>query len=776
MKDFLEKVKLLDGLDVWHTKPSQDCGSIMMADGPHGLRKQINDSDNLGLNGSLKATCFPAASLVACSWDPSVVMIMATSIAKEAKASQINIVLGPGINIKRSPVCGRNFEYFSEDPYLTGVMASSYIRAMEDNGVGCSVKHFCCNNQERYRFTEDSIVDARALNEIYLPAFKKCIQEKPASVMTSYNKLNGIYTTEHPYLHDILRHKWGYDGLVITDWAACNNRVQGVLNGCDLEMPSSGGYNIKKLIEASVNNEPLKIAINKSYNRIVKTVNKYKDPLPCTYDIDEHHKYARYIANQSIVLLKNEDNILPLNKETKVALIGGFVNKTRYQGGGSSYVNPHKLENLIDVYLEYSSNIEVSQGYSLDGNDNQRLLDQAVALAKKVERVVMLIGLPEEYESEGFDRENLNLPINQLKLLHEINKVNSNIIVVCLGGSVMNLSFETEVKGLIMAYLPGQANSHAIMDIVYGLVNPSGRLAETFIDKIEDCNVQLDDSNNAIYYDESIYVGYRYYNTFDKPVRYPFGYGLSYTEFTYSDLKIIKNDDKFEVSVKVKNVGPVKGKEVVQLYINNNYSSVYKAKRELKEFTKIELDIDEEKIVKFTLHKEAFQYYDIHLHKFIVNGGIYKIQICKNVNQVILDSEIQLESDHDFINHATSSYLSKTYDTCDFPKIYGSTLPPKMINYHRPYTLNNSLKDIKRTFLGKLVSKYIMKEATKLSNDMKEEWMKKVMVQTLQETPLRALAVMSNGVLSLEAAEGIIDLVNLKMIKGYKKIKRGLKK
>lgn len=773
MDDLKKKIAFLDGKDVWHTKDAEGIPSLMMADGPHGLRKQINDSDNLGINGSIPSTCFPSASLFACSWDVELVKLLASTLANEARANGVNIVLGPAINIKRSPLCGRNFEYFSEDPYLTGILSRSYVRAMEDEGVGTSVKHFFCNNQERYRFIQDSIVDERALHEIYLKAFKMCVAEKPASIMASYNKINGEYGTEHSLLKNILRDKWGYDGLVITDWGASYNRINAVLNSCDLEMPTSLGYNEKILYNACKDNIDLREAIQESYERIVKTVNKYKDLKPCEVDYDEHYEISRKIASNSMVLLKN-NNILPLDKKTDLAIIGAFIDEARYQGGGSSHINPYKLKTIRDVYSEYSDNIKLAQGFTFANKINDELVQEAVNVARNVNNVVLLMGLPPEFESEGFDRESLEIPFNQLHLLDELLKVNDNITVCVFSGSVVNLGFVERVKGLIMAYLPGEAYGHALLDVLFGNVNPSGCLVETFIDDIKDCNVQLDDSNNAVYYDESIFVGYRYYVTYNQKVRFPFGYGLSYTNFKYEDFKVTKLDNcKFEVKVKVTNIGSYKGQEVVQLYIENNKSSVYKAKRELKAFTKISLDIKETKEVCFVIDEEAFNYYDVNIKDFIVNSGNYKIQICQNANEVIFSKDVYLEGDTRFKPFKEISYNQDVYNTSDFNLLFDKPLPAKKVIFKRPYTLNNTLRDLKRTLIGKLLYRIIMKESQKVTSNITEGWMKEVMVRTMEETPLRALAVMSGGVLPLEVAEGIIALSNLRFIKGIIKIIRG---
>ncbi|MDX9692069.1 MAG: glycoside hydrolase family 3 C-terminal domain-containing protein, partial [Acholeplasmataceae bacterium] len=533
--DKKEKIALLDGLDVWHTKPVLNLPSVLMTDGPHGLRKQNDVKDHLGKSGSIPSTCFPTASLLACSFDKKLIKDVGKHIAIEAKTNNVHMVLGPGINIKRSPLCGRNFEYFSEDPYLTGELAASYVRGIEDEGVGTSVKHFFCNNQEKNRFFVDSIVDERTMHEIYLKAFKRVVDENPASIMASYNKINGFYGTESPIINDVLRKEWGFKGIVVSDWGAISDRVNSLKAGCDLEMPSSVGYHEQILNEQSDQDPVLEQAIEQSYERIASFVKKYGKNHKVTFDQEKHHEFAIKAAAESIVLLKNDD-ILPLQPLEKVCVITGFDEMIRYQGGGSSHINPTKLDQIKDIYQSYSPNIKLTKGFRIDKDvDDQELIDEAIIQAVKSDKVVMILGLTDQMETEGFDRTHLNLPHNQINLLKRIADIHNNLVVVNLGGSVVNLSIENRVKGLIQAYLGGQGVASAIFDILYGKVNPSGRLAETWIDHIDACNVQLTEDNHAVYYDESIYIGYRYYSSYNKPVHFPFGYGLSYSKITYHD-------------------------------------------------------------------------------------------------------------------------------------------------------------------------------------------------------------------------------------------------
>ena len=768
-----EKAALLDGADVWHTKAFKDFPSIMMADGPHGLRKQLESTDTTGISGSVKSTCFPTASLTACSFDRNLIARMAKLIALEAQTNQVNIILGPGINIKRSPLCGRNFEYFSEDPFLAGELGASFVRSMESQGTGTSIKHFFCNNQEKYRFTADSIVDERAMREIYLKAFERVIKENPATIMASYNKINGIYATEHPVLKEVLRKEWGYQGVIVSDWGAIHHRTNSVKASCDLEMPSSLGYNTKNILKDSLLDQDLRKEVENSAKRIENLVNRYDRKFYQTYDPKKHHAEARVIASESMVLLKN-DGILPLTKKDKVAFIGGFIRDIRYQGGGSSHINPNYLDQIADIRTEYSENTSLAKGFELNQDvDVDILIQEAVEVSKKVDKVVLILGLPESHEAEGFDREDLNIPKNQLKLLQEILLVNKNVVVVAVGGSVINLEFESKIKGLLMAYLGGQAASHAILDILYGNVNPSGRLAETFIDDVNQCNVQLTDDNNAVYYEESIFVGYRYYETFNQHVRYPFGYGLSYTNFKYSNFQIKDGKNEFTITFNLKNEGKIKGKEVIQLYIGNNASTVYKAKRELKEFDKIELNAGEEKEVTLRLSKDAFKYYDVNLKKWTIQKGTYHIELAKNARDILYSNLVKLNGEEIF--NEPTSYLNTTYDVKDFPKIYKNPLPKKNIVKKRPYDLSSTLNDIRRTVIGRIISSFIIKAGMKTTELMADEWMKEVTRKTIVETPIRMLSLFSAGKFRLGTAQGMIDIINLKFVKGIRKINKDAK-
>ncbi len=767
---FDEQIKILDGQDVWHTKAFDDVPSVLMTDGPHGVRKQIDDQDTTGKNGSVIATCFPTASLTACSFDRNLMKKLGASIAKECKHYGVQMILGPGINIKRTPLGGRNFEYYSEDPYVSGELAASFVRSVEDQGIGTSVKHFIANNQETYRFTIDTIVDERALHEIYYRNFKKVIKENPATLMASYNKLNGFYVTEHPILKEIVRKRWKYQGPIISDWGAIHDRVKSIKASCDLEMPSSYGYWGSKVKQASMKDMQLNKDVTTSANRIVELALKYPiNHKESDLDFKKQHEQARMFARESMVLAKNKENILPLSNQENIAIISGFAFHMRYQGGGSSHVNAYEVNEICDVIGNFSKNAKVVKGFEVDQfKVDSKLEAEALELANQVKKVVYIVGIPEALETEGFDRKSLDVPSNQIELFKKLYEVNQNIVIVTVGGSVINLEPFSKAKGVLIAYLGGQASSLAMLDLLFGKFSPSGKLAETWIDHHESCNVQITKDNQATYYDESIYVGYRYYETFKKPVRYHFGHGLSYAKFVYKDLNVTEVSDGYLVSVSVRNVGQMTAKEVVQVYVGQNESTVYKAKRELKAFDKIELKPNEVKIVEFKLSKDDFNFYDIYKKRFIVEEGKYSIEICKHAGEVI--DQVDIHIDGMVVRHPMISYNQYEYNTSDFNKLFSKQLPKKHIVYKRPFSLSTTLNDVDHLLIGKIIKRVVMGMATKELREVEDVWMKEVMKRTITETPIRMLALFSNQTLSLYQAEGIVDILNLHMIKGIKKI------
>lgn len=654
-----EKASLCSGLNFWNTKPIErlNIPSIMMTDGPHGLRKQSEGADHLGINESVEATCFPTASALACSFDRDLVKELGIAIGEECQSENVSIVLGPGANIKRSPLCGRNFEYYSEDPYLSSEMAKNQIQGTQSQGIGTSLKHFAANNQEHRRMTIDTIVDERTLREIYLASFETAIKEaQPWTVMCAYNKLNGEYCSEnYRLLTEILRNEWGFEGFVVSDWGAVNDRDKGLSSGLELQMPADRGMGDDLIVEAVKRNRlsegVLDEAVERILNIIFKAVENKRENV--IYSKEKHHELARKIAGECMVLLKNEEKILPLKKEENIAVIGELATKVRYQGGGSSHINPTKVDNAYEEIVNFAGteNVRYARGYDLSIDDTiYDLAEEAKKLAIEADKVILFIGLPERYESEGFDRTHLNIPKNQYDLVKTLKSVNENIVVILSNGSPIEMPFVSDAKAILEAYLTGQASGKAICDLLYGEVNPSGKLAETFPLKLSDNPSYLNFPGEVdkVEYKEGIFVGYRYYDKKAVDVLFPFGYGLSYTNFEYSNLKISKNEiddtEKLTVSVKIKNIGDVFGKEIVQLYIRDKESSVTRPEKELKGFEKIGLEPGEEKEVTFILNKRSFAYYNVDLGDWHVESGEFEILIGKSSREIVLKEVITVNT------------------------------------------------------------------------------------------------------------------------------------
>ncbi|MCR5022382.1 glycoside hydrolase family 3 C-terminal domain-containing protein [Ruminococcus sp.] len=648
-----EKASLCSGADFWHTKAIERLAipQIMVSDGPHGLRKNAEDSSNP--QEAIKAVCFPTASSLACSFDRNLLTAMGKALGEECQAEKVSVILGPGCNIKRSPLCGRNFEYFSEDPYLASEMAAAHIKGVQSKGVGTSLKHFAANNQETRRLTINERIDERTLHEIYLAAFEGAVkQASPWTVMCSYNRINGYHSAQNKWLlTDVLRDEWGYDGLVMSDWGAVDDRVEGIKAGLDLEMPASFGKNDRLIVDA-VNSGKLSMkALDKCVERVLKLVDKAEESrTPTEWDMEAHHELAAKIAEQCAVLLKNDDAILPLSKEDKVCFIGEFAEKPRYQGGGSSHINSFKVTSALDAVKEYCK-VEYAQGFiTYEDRTDPKLLEQAVECAKYNDKVVIFAGLPDSFESEGFDRTHMRMPECQLELIREISKVNKNIVVVLHNGSPVELPFFDDIKGLLEVYLGGQAIGKATCDLLFGEAVPSGKLAESWCMKLEDNPSYLNFPGvvDELTYSEGIFVGYRYYDKKKMAVRFPFGYGLSYTNFSYSDLVIsaseINDDQTLTVSCNITNTGNRAGMETVQLYVGDKESSVIRPVKELKGFEKVSLRPGETKKVFFTLDKRAFAYYETSINDWFVEYGEFEIMIGASSRDIRLSGSVYVNS------------------------------------------------------------------------------------------------------------------------------------
>lgn len=651
-----EKAAFCSGADFWHTEGLERLGipATMVSDGPHGLRKQDNKADHLGMNDSIKAVCFPAGCGTAASFNRQLIREMGEVLGRECQAEGISVILGPAVNIKRSPLCGRNFEYYSEDPLVASEMAGALIEGVQSQNVGTSIKHFLANNQETRRMSCSSEADERTLREIYLAAFEGAItKQKPWTVMCSYNRINGVYAAENKkYLTDVLRNEWGFDGYVVSDWGAVNNRVADLNAGLDLEMPSSMGLNDKLIVQAVKNGTLKEEVVDQAVERILNIAFRFEENRDKTavFDRDKDHEEARKVAEETIVLLKNEDNVLPLSEDKRVAFIGAFAEKPRYQGGGSSHINSHKVISALDGAAG-NPNVVYARGYHVEKDEvDEQLLAEAVKAAGEADAAVIFAGLPENFESEGFDRTHMSIPDCQNKLIEEIAKIQTNVVVVLHNGSPVEMPWISQVKGVLEAYLGGQAVGNAEYDILFGKVNPSAKLPETFPVKLEDNPSYLNfpGEKDIVEYKEGIFVGYRYYDKKKMDVLFPFGHGLSYTTFDYRNLKLsssrIKDTDVLNVSVDVINTGTREGKEVVQLYVADKESTVIRPVKELRDFAKVDLKPGETKTVTFTLGKRAFAYYNTQIHDWHVESGDFTIMIGRSSRDIVLCEDVYVES------------------------------------------------------------------------------------------------------------------------------------
>ena len=655
-----EKASLCSGSDFWHTEEIKrlDIPSIMVSDGPHGLRKMRDDTDNP--NEAIKAVCFPCACALACSFDRKLLTTLGKALGEECQAEDVSVILGPGCNIKRSPLCGRNFEYFSEDPYLASQLATAHIKGVQSKGVGTSLKHFAMNNQETRRMSYSANVDERTFHEIYLSAFETPVKEaKPWTVMCSYNRINGEYSSQNKLLlTDILRNEWGYEGLVVSDWGAVDDRPLGVAAGLDLEMPTSNGKNDELIIEA-VNNGSLSMKdLDKAVRNVLTLIQKAEDgyAIATKWDKEKQHELAGKIESECAVLLKNDDKILPLDKSAKIAFIGEFADKPRYQGGGSSHINSFKVTSALEA-VKGMDNITYAQGFVTDRDETvDELLDEAVELAKNSDVAVIFAGLPDSFESEGFDRTHLNMPANQNELIARISEVQPNVVVVLHSGSPIAMPWLDKVAGVLQMYLAGQASGGAAVNLLFGDATPCGKLAETFPLHLEDNPSYLNFPGNRekVCYQEGVFIGYRYYDKKKMDVLFPFGYGLSYTDFTYSNMKVtvngknatdvdvIKETDEIIVSADITNTGNCDGAEIVQLYIKNPVVYEIRPEKELRDFAKIFLKAGETKAVTFTLNARAFSYYETRIHDWYAESGDYEILLASSSRDIRLQDTVSI--------------------------------------------------------------------------------------------------------------------------------------
>lgn len=717
-----QKAKLTSGRGAWHTDGVGGLPQIMMTDGPHGLRRQSDV--NSGINDSAKATCFPTSAAIACSWNRKSAKAVGAGIADEAIEQNVSVVLGPGVNVKRSPLCGRNFEYFSEDPFLAGELAASYVNAMQSKGVGSCVKHFAVNSQESFRMTVNAAVDERALREIYLSAFERVIkQSQPYTVMASYNKINGKSATENKYLlTDVLRNEWGFKGLVMSDWGACYDAAESYSAGMDLEMPDGGDYHRQRTVNAVKNGELDVACLDRACQNVVNLVGKcVRRKFDATTDKQNRHELCRQLENDCAVLLKN-NGALPLDVSQKVLVVGELACKVRFQGAGSSHINA-ECKSFLQVLEENGVSYAYAKGYGVLGDKvDAKLQKEAVSLAEQYKTVLFFGGLTDDFEGEGYDRTKLDIPRCQQELLDKLHKTGANVTFVMFGGSPAVMPWLNEVNALLHMYLGGEAVTESAFDLLFGKVSPCGRLAETYPLKLEDtpCYKYFANDPNACEYRESIFVGYRYYNTFNVPVLFPFGYGLSYTKFEYSRLQAETKGDNVEVCVDVKNVGNFDASEVVQIYVDNCDCGYMRAERELRAFEKVFLKAGESKTVNFVLDGRAFS---IYIDGFVKVKGRYAVCVCSDVNSVILSKEIDVDGSEvkgtdreKYPSYYKSAECSFDVSQDEFYRLMGK---PKQ-TYKQPergeYTLRNTFFDMRKNVgLIRLALKYAKRMARKNS-------------------------------------------------------------
>ena len=668
-----EKASLCSGADFWHTKAIDrlNIPAAMVSDGPHGIRKQENLADHMGVAESIKAIGFPTASAMACSFDRDLLHKVGDALGEECVAEDLAVLLGPGINMKRSPICGRNFEYYSEDPVVAGELGAAFVNGVQEHGVGTSLKHFAANNQEWRRMSISAEIDERTLREIYLAAFETVVKKaQPWTIMCSYNRINGVYSCENDWLlNKVLRDEWGFEGLVMTDWGAMDERVPSLKAGLDLEMPDCHGETDKLIVKAVQSGELEESVLDTAVERILTMVDKYltarKDidpasmvhPLPSSvergYDVAAHHALARTTAEQSAVLLKNED-ILPLQKDKKIAFIGEFAKVPRIQGGGSSHINNTSIESALDAA---GDSVSYAQGFHIDEETtDETLLQEAITLAKESDVAVIFAGLPDSFESEGFDRTHLNMPANQNELIARISEVQPNVVVVLHSGSPIAMPWLDKVAGVLQMYLAGQASGGAAVNLLFGDATPCGKLAETFPLHLEDNPSYLNFPGNRekVCYQEGVFIGYRYYDKKKMDVLFPFGYGLSYTDFTYSNMKVtvngknaadvdvIKETDEIVVTADITNTGNCDGAEIVQLYIKNPVVYEIRPEKELRDFAKVFLKAGETKTVTFTLNARAFSYYETRIHDWYAESGDYEILLAASSRDIRLQDTVSI--------------------------------------------------------------------------------------------------------------------------------------
>lgn len=777
-----EKASLCSGANFWQSKAVERVGvpAFMLTDGPHGLRKQSGSSDHLGINASVPSTCFPPAAATACCYDTALLQEMGTAMGQECVAESVGVILGPAANIKRSPLCGRNFEYFSEDPLLSGEASAALISGIQSQNVGTSMKHFLANNQEKARVSSNSVLDERALREIYLAAFEIAVKKaQPWTLMCSYNKINDIYASDNKRLMtDIPRGEWGYEGAILTDWGAMNDRVQAIIAGLDLEMPGPCLGNDAKIVKAVREGRLSESAVDKCAQRMSYIALRTAQNTPAPYDIDAHNDLARRIARESAVLLR-KGGALPLKATADLAIIGDFAKTPRYQGAGSSKINPHKITSLCDALDSRGISYTYSAGFDAEGEVDEAKIAAAVEAAKAASVAVIMLGLPDSYESEGFDRTHMDLPQSQNRLMEELSKTDTALVVVISTGSAVCLPWKDKTDSILLAYLPGQNGGNAILDLLLGDESPCGKLPETWPLSIADtpCYGYFGSSGN-VEYRESIYVGYRYYDKAQKDVAYPFGHGLSYTEFEYSNMQLssaeIGASDELSVSVTIKNTGTLAGKEVVQIYVAPPQNGIHRPLRELRAYTKVALAAGESKTCTLKLSPRAFSWYDVESSDWCIDSGTYIIEAASSSRDIRVSQKLAVKASEPkklYANEAPAYYnpsASWPVPAAQFEAVLGHKLPAE--RSVRPFTVNSTLGEVQATMIGRSFVKQIRKNlSSQMGGGDNNEIMTMIDAMIL-DMPIRQLAMMSGGALTENVMQGLVDMMNKHFIKGIKNL------
>ena len=771
-----QKVALLSGRDVWSTYPFAQAGvpSMFLSDGPHGVRKQAGAGDHLGLNASLPATCFPTAAGIANSWDPELARQAGRVIGSEAAALQVNVLLGPGLNTKRSPLGGRNFEYYSEDPYLAGKLAAAFIQGVQENGISACPKHFAANSQELLRMTSDSVVDERALRELYLTNFEIAVKEgHPKAIMSSYNKINGTYANEDKtLLTDILREEWGFDGMVVTDWGGCNVQSAGIRAGSNLEMPGTVGDSDREVLAALKEGRLTQAEVDQRVDELLDVIlSTHAATAGGRRDFDQeaHHAAARTTAAQTAVLLKNQDGILPLAAGTRVAVIGDMALEPRYQGAGSSLVNPTKLDKPLDCLTDSGlSVVGHARGYLRSGKADPELEQAAVQLAKQADVVLLYLGLPEVFESEGMDRTHMALPENQNRLMAAVAAVNPKVVVVLSGGSPVELPWYNQAAAILHGYLGGQAGAGAMADLLTGKVNPSGKLAETYPLALADtpCYKWFPGRERTAEYRESIFVGYRYYLTAHKPVRFPFGFGLSYTTFAYSDLEATAEGVSFTLT----NTGDRAGAEVAQLYVSRPESQIFRPLRELKGFIKVSLEPGESRRVTIPLDDKVFRYFNVKTGRWEVEGGAYLLQVGASAEDIRLTATVEQAGTGAPVPYEREKlacyYDARVENVPDgtFAALLGRPIPAAHWDSGAPLGENDSLSQMVYAKSG--LARFAAKRLEAMQHKSEEKGTPDLNLLFIRNMPFRGLAKMTNGMVTTAMADSIRDMANSHFFRG----------